>query len=181
MDIERGNIEIVFQKIPYMYVIKSQNELVDYCSYNKIAQDIYMRYSSEVFLHTTDDERRNNYLFMCNQMKIHADWWKNDLNDNIGVFQLVFSLANKMLRLDGNEIKCKFEQLLRWREISLLMGQDFFTCAYLAFDDWKKDIILSILPGFQLLEVMIVDYIIFWNRELPKIIFILMALRKFLN
>lgn len=138
MDIERGNIEIVFQKIPYMYVIKSQNELVDYCSYNKIAQDIYMRYSSEVFLHTTDDERRNNYLFMCNQMKIHTDWWKNDLNDNIGVFQLVFSLANKMLRLDGNEIKCKFEQLLRWREISLLMGQDFFTCAYLAFDDWKK-------------------------------------------
>lgn len=96
MDIERGNIEIVFQKIPYMYVIKSQNELVDYCSYNKIAQDIYMRYSSEVFLHTTDDERRNNYLFMCNQMKIHADWWKNDLNDNIGVFQLVFSLANKI-------------------------------------------------------------------------------------
>ena len=26
MDIERGNIEIVFQKIPYMYVIKSQQK-----------------------------------------------------------------------------------------------------------------------------------------------------------
>lgn len=138
MDIERGNIEIVFQKIPYMYAIKSQNELVDYCSYSKIAQDIYMRYSAEVFSCATDDERRNNYLFMCNQMKIQTDWWKNDLNENIGVFQLVFSLADKILRLDGNEIRCKFDQLLRWREISLLMGQDFFTCAYLAFDDWKK-------------------------------------------
>lgn len=138
MDIERGNIEIVFQKIPYMYVIKSQKELVDYCSYSKIAQDIYMQYSSDVFSNATDDECRNNYLFMCNQMKIQIDWWKNDLSENVGVFQLIFSLADKMLRMDGNEIKCRFDQLLRWREISLLMGQDFFTCAYLAFDDWKK-------------------------------------------
>ena len=138
MDIERGNIEIVFQKIPYMYVIKSWLEMVDYCSYSKIEEDIYMRYSSDVFPCATDDERRNNYLFMCSQMKFQTDLWKNDISEDIGVFQLVFSVANKMLRLDGNEIKCKFDQLLRWREISLLMGQDFFTCAYLAYDDWKK-------------------------------------------
>ena len=138
MDIERGNIEIVFQKIPYMYVIKSQSELMDYCSYNKIAKDIYMRYSSDVFSCVTDDERRNNYLFMCEQMKRRTDQWKNDLSENIGVFQLLFDLARQILCLDGNEIKCKFDQLLRWREISLLMGQDFFTCAYLAQDDWKK-------------------------------------------
>lgn len=57
MDIERGNIEIVFQKIPYMYVIKSQQEMVDYCSYSKMEKDIYMRYSSDVFSYATDDER----------------------------------------------------------------------------------------------------------------------------
>lgn len=51
------------------------------------------------------------------------------------VFQLIFYLAEKMLRLDGDELKCKFDQLLRWREISLCVGQDFFTCAYLAVRD----------------------------------------------
>lgn len=132
MDIERGNIEIVFQKIPYMYVIKSQQEMVDYCSYSKMEKDIYMRYSSDVFSYATDDERSNNYSFMCSQMKLQTNLWKNDVSEDIGVFQLVFSVADKMLRLDGNEIKCKFDQLLRWREITLLMGQDFFTCAYLA-------------------------------------------------
>lgn len=76
MDIERGNIEIVFQKIPYMYVIKSWLEMVDYCSYSKIEEDIYMRYSSDVFPCATDDERRNNYLFMCSQMKFQTDLWK---------------------------------------------------------------------------------------------------------
>lgn len=55
MDIERGNIEIVFQKIPYMYVIKSQQEMVDYCSYSKMEKDIYMRYSSDVFSYATDE------------------------------------------------------------------------------------------------------------------------------
>lgn len=172
MDIERGNIEIVFQKIPYMYVIKSWQEMVDYCSYSKIEEDIYMRYSSDVFPCATDDERRNNYLFMCSQMKFQTDLWKNDISEDIGVFQLVFSVADKMLRLDGNEIKCKFDQLLRWREISLLMGQDFFTCAYLAYDDWKKGYNTQYLPGFRLLEVTTADYIIFWNKEWLKIIFI---------
>ena len=100
MDIERGNIEIVFQKIPYMYVIKSWLEMVDYCSYSKIEEDIYMRYSSDVFPCATDDERRNNYLFMCSQMQIPDLLRKNDISEDIGVFQLVFSVANKMLRLD---------------------------------------------------------------------------------
>lgn len=71
MDIERGNIEIVFQKIPYMYVIKSQQEMVDYCSYSKMEKDIYMRYSSDVFSYATDDERSNNYSFMCSLSLIH--------------------------------------------------------------------------------------------------------------
>ena len=82
--------------------------MVDYCSYSKIEEDIYMRYSSDVFPCATDDERRNNYLFMCSQMKFQTDLWKNDISEDIGVFQLVFSVADKMLRLDGNEIKCKF-------------------------------------------------------------------------
>lgn len=43
-----------------------------------------------------------------------------------------------MLRLGGEEVECKFDQLLRWREISLKMGQDFFTCAYLAQKDWEN-------------------------------------------
>ena len=59
---------------------------------------------------------------------------KRELNKAVGYKGVPVSYTH----LDGNEIKCKFDQLLRWREISLLMGQDFFTCAYLAYDDWKK-------------------------------------------
>lgn len=131
MDIERGNLEILFQKIPYMYVIQKDDSLHRCCAYNKIAENLYMRYAADVFPYATDDERRNSYRYMCEQMQ-----WKERKEGNI--FFLIFDLAKRMLRLDGEEVECKFDQLLRWREISLKMGQDFFTCAYLAQKDWEN-------------------------------------------
>lgn len=131
MDIERGNLEILFQKIPYMYVIQKDDSFHRCCAYNKIAENLYMRYAADVFPYATDDERRNSYRYMCEQMQ-----WKERKEGNI--FFLIFDLAKRMLRLDGEEVECKFDQLLRWREISLKMGQDFFTCAYLAQKDWEN-------------------------------------------
>lgn len=134
MDIERGNIEIVFQKIPYIYLIR-KNEQADFiCRYNKVDENLYMRYAAEVFSCATDDERRNNYRYMCEMMQ-RSETAKSD-NKKQNVFRLVYDLAEKMLRMDQKEIMCKFDQLLRWREISLKVGQDFFTCAFLA----KKDV-----------------------------------------
>lgn len=134
MDIERGNIEIVFQKIPYIYLIR-KNEQADFiCRYNKVDENLYMRYAAEVFSCATDDECRNNYRYMCETMQ-KSETAKSD-NKKQNVFRLVYDLAEKMLRMDQKEIMCKFDQLLRWREISLKVGQDFFTCAFLA----KKDV-----------------------------------------
>lgn len=129
MDIERGNIEILFRRIPYIYLIR-QKDYYFRCQYNRIDADLYMRYAGVVFPSASDDERKNNYSYMCSQMK--------DKNgENANVFRLIFDFADKVLRMDGNEIKCRFDQLLRWRQISLHVGQDFFTCAYLAEKDMK--------------------------------------------
>lgn len=54
---------------------------MDYCSYSKMEKDIYMRYSSDVFSYATDDERSNNYSFMCSQMKLQTNLWKNDVRE----------------------------------------------------------------------------------------------------
>ena len=87
-----------------------------------------MQYAADIFPCATDDERRNNYKYMQKQMQ-------NPNGKSGNVFRLIFNLADRMLCLDGDEIKCSFDELLRWRQISLKVGQDFFTCAYLA----KKD------------------------------------------
>ncbi len=131
MDIERGNIEILFQKIPYGYIEKKRDQEMPTHTYKTINRNLYLRYSLEVFGNESEDERKNNYLLMLQQME--------DVNGkDPSVFRLVVDMAKKILVLDGDEIKCKFDQLLRWREISFQVGQDFFTCAYLADYDLER-------------------------------------------
>ena len=116
MDIERGNIEILFRKINYMAIGrqinfgKEINRTVH--SYKNIDRKLYIQCAENIFPYMNEDERENGYLLACRQMK--------DLRgENPSVFRLLTDLSKKLLRLDGDEIKCKFEQMLRWREISL--------------------------------------------------------------
>lgn len=131
MDKERGNIEILFRKIPYNYIGKSFGSEIKMHTYENINKDLYMRYSVETFGNESEDERKNNYKLMLQQMT-------NGQKGNAGIFRLILDVAQRMLVLDGDEIKCEFEQLLRWREISFQFGQDFFTCAYLADYDLNR-------------------------------------------
>lgn len=131
MDIESGNIEILFQKIPHDYIVRKSIDSKILHTYKSVNKQLYMKYASETFINASPDECKNNYLYMCSQM--------NDTQENnLGIFKLIFWICEKMLRRDGDEIKCKFEQMLRWRKISLQLGQDFFTCAYLAEYDLKR-------------------------------------------
>ena len=41
MDIERGNIEILFQKIPYMYLLAPKDCSESFLGYNKVDEGLY--------------------------------------------------------------------------------------------------------------------------------------------
>lgn len=135
MDIERGNIEILFQKINYMAVGRQINfgEKLNrqMHSHKNIDKMLYMQCAEYIFPYMNEDERANGYSLACTQMKdVHGE--------NPSVFRLITDLSKKLLRMDGDEIRCRFEQLLRWREISLPLGQDIFTCAFLADYDAER-------------------------------------------
>lgn len=151
MDIERGNIEILFRKINYMAIGrqinfgKEINRTVH--SYKNIDRKLYIQCAENIFPYMNEDERENGYLLACRQMK--------DLRgENPSVFRLLTDLSKKLLRLDGDEIKCKFEQMLRWREISLPLGQDIFTCAYLADYDSQRGFIAK---NFSWIPIILSD------------------------
>lgn len=114
MDIERGNIEILFQKINYMAIGRQINfgeEINRFVhSHKNIDRKLYMRCAENIFPYMNEDERENGYLLACRQMK-------DAQGENPSVFRLITDLSKKLLRLDGDEIKCRFDQLLRWREI----------------------------------------------------------------
>lgn len=128
MDIERGNIEILFGEIDYMAIGRKSRDgtaLIPTHTYKKIDKKLYMRGSEKIFRNMTENERENSYLLACSQMK-------DAQGNNPSLFRLITDISKKLLEVDGDEIKCKFDQMLRWREISFPFGQDIFTCAYLA-------------------------------------------------
>ncbi len=135
MDVERGNIAILFQKISYMAISgqASNRELVSATThtYKNIDRKLYIRCAKKIFPNMTENERLNSYYLACGQMK-------DVQGKNMGVFQMLINMAQKLLVLDGDEVKCKFDHLLRWREISFPLGQDIFTCAFLADYDLKR-------------------------------------------
>lgn len=51
------------------------------------------------------------------------------------VFYTLLHFTDKILLEEDDEPICEFKQLLRWRELSYLMGEDIFTLAHLAYHD----------------------------------------------
>lgn len=137
MDVERGNIEILFKKIDYLDINGQVNSgrlaVETEHTYRKINKELYMRYSKTVFNNMTDNERNNAYKLACEQMK-------DAHGNNPCVFQLIIKVSQRLLIMDRNEIECKFDQMFRWRELSFLFGQDIFTCAYLAVHDLERGV-----------------------------------------
>lgn len=128
MDIERGNLEILFKKIPYDQITMKCLDKRQRHDYKQVNRRLYLQYARDIFIHSSEDERNNHYLFL--EQCMH----KNSVYEP-SVFQLIMDITDKMLTYDGDEVKCRFEELLRWREISFQLGQDFFTCAFLAKQD----------------------------------------------
>lgn len=122
MDTERGNLEILFQKIPYYYINRQEIRH----DYKAIDRQLYLKYAKDVFNFNSEDEIRNKYMYLEQMVE------KNN------VFSTILDFARKVLTYDGNEIKCRIDEMLRWREISFQLGQDLFTCAFLADNDLER-------------------------------------------
>ncbi|MCI8796118.1 MAG: hypothetical protein HFG89_04585 [Dorea sp.] len=131
MDIEKGNLEIIFLKIPYYKILTKTHVGGLGHNYKHVDKNLYMQYSQSVFPCCSEDERENNYLKLIQDMKDNTE-------NSPGIFRFIMKIADRLLTYDGNEIICKFDELLRWREISFPLGQDFFTCAFLAKHDLER-------------------------------------------
>lgn len=131
MDIERKNLEILFLKIPY-YKITDQHQASGIKhDYSCVNESLYMQYARNVFSHNSEDEQHNNYQKLLLDLKDNPEGLSN-------IFRFIMNIAGKMLVYEGNEIMCRFDEMLRWREISFQLGQDFFTCAFLAAHDLAR-------------------------------------------
>lgn len=71
MDIERGNLEILFRKIPYNYIEGNNSFGALIHTYKNINKRLYMRYSPEIFCNASEDERKTIIILCFSKCQIH--------------------------------------------------------------------------------------------------------------
>ena len=131
MDIERRNLEILFKEIPYEHISLTYVLNGKYNTYDYVDKSIYLEYARRIFSYYSEDERINNYFLLLEEMQSCSEEKRN-------IFSFVYKIAAQMLTLQSGEIQCRLNEMLRWRQISFQLGQEFFTCAFLAGEDLRK-------------------------------------------
>lgn len=131
MDIERGNLKILFIEIPPSRIGLNVRLERDSHTYDNVNKKLYLEYARRIFLHYSEDEILNNYFLLDKEMKDISQKSKS-------VFCMISKIASRMLTLHSSEIQCKLGEMLRWRDISFHLGQEIFTCAFLAEEDNQR-------------------------------------------
>lgn len=131
MDIERGNLKILLMEIPHYRI--NLYDTLDRSSHTcgNVNKELYLEYARRIFPYYSEDERVNNYYLLVEDMKDFSEKSKS-------VFYMIYKIASRMLVLRSGEIQCRLGEMLRWRDISFQLGQEIFTCAFLAEEDNQR-------------------------------------------
>lgn len=142
MDEIGKHLDIVFRRIQPERLLQSlrrsqpkQEHYALWASSTDISSACYVHYAFPLLRQYSTDEIENFYLDMLHLM-----------TDDFGrksVYNLLQHYAKRVLRLYDNQIVCRAEEILSWREVSFLLGQDLFTTAFLAFSDVQNGRISS--------------------------------------
>ena len=68
MDIEKGNLETLFLKIPYNRISVGNRSHSNRHDYRTVNEALYLQYAQNVFPNYSEDERRNHYQKLLQDM-----------------------------------------------------------------------------------------------------------------
>lgn len=132
---QRHNLDIVFRAIQPERVLDGLRHPYAkgrICELNSrtISWEEYQHYAAGRLRSYSLDELEKLHRMLCQDMHALS-------GDRLSVFNLLFRYSEKVLKLERGAPVCRFEELLDWRDISHRLGQDIFTTAYLAWQDWR--------------------------------------------
>lgn len=124
MDNLRSVIEILFCKRNVAEVLRTfDNPVVPPCAHfidQRIFKDLWQD-SNRLY---SGDQLNSLYSVMM-------DSWSRR-NGSSNFFNILDVAADEMLSFEDDEPICKYEQYLRWHELTALVGEDILVCKYLA-------------------------------------------------
>lgn len=135
MDNLRAVARMFFRHTSPMEVLKG------IAAYNRVEDDNLLMLSNAYLPEYSNNEIRNMFHFLCNEF----EWQNNRMrgeeqghrSDQINVCDALFVLGDAMLIEEDGIPKCRYENLLRWRETTLFLDEDLLVTSFLAYRDFN--------------------------------------------
>lgn len=129
-------------KSPLITIFRDQNPyriLANYFKFDCFRKDNHSALNKNVFMNIyqqgeseySKDEVENIYYIVDEYM--NKEIQGNSFNKSI--FNLLINYTDNMLENHGDNVKCRYKDLLKWRMVTLKLDQDLFISSYLAFKD----------------------------------------------
>lgn len=108
-------------------------------------------FSELLFCYQKEYTETENQLIYQN-MKNYSKHSPTNIESNLNVFYALEHTASEILEFCDNDIRCKYEQIQRWREMARDIGEDLLVCAFFSeqyreqqveYDWFNWDIVLG--------------------------------------
>lgn len=142
MDNLRHTIEVLFR---YQELENVRKFLVSVKDAGKgVVCDVDKKWFQKVFCHYfnryPDDEVKGIYGILDSKWLSPKEKTSNTDKDDKSIFNVLFHFTSEVLHEQGSLPVCKFDQLLRWQEMTTHLGEDLFTTSFFAYRDAYRGI-----------------------------------------
>lgn len=143
MRARRQNIHIVFRQIlPEQVVqgiVSSKLQSDNIPEYKYIPKEIFLNISGWSGSGYSIDEREEQYKLLCSDMSKGY----GNIETKPSVFNIIYGFSESVLRTERFVPVCKYSELLKWQDTSHYLGQDLFTTAFLAYNDFYHNTVTN--------------------------------------
>lgn len=134
-------------KTPLIAIFKEQNPyriLGNYFKFDNFKTNNYITLNGTTFkdlcqqidAQYSKDDVENLYYILEDNMQKEVQGQHFDKS----VFNLLINYSEKILENNGNNVKCRYKDLLKWRMVVLKLDQDLFITSFLAFKDMLMNV-----------------------------------------
>lgn len=126
---------IMMKRIPASAILEKQ------VTYNDCSLEMFVKVASLYMKHYSESELENLHDYLSEYVRDNLNELVSRVSDysGINVFDIVIFLSRSILLLSSNQVLCKYHKLLEWRNLTLNLSEDIFTCSFLAVEDDDTD------------------------------------------
>lgn len=126
---------ILMKRIPAEIVLKRR------LLYNSFSQQEFVKIASLYMTQYSETEIANLYDYLLDYVTEEFNRVAFRFSDRreINIFDMIVSIARNLLILSNNQVLCRYYKLMEWRNLTVNLSEDMFTCAFLAIEDGKTE------------------------------------------